>query len=48
MRRSLRDIEAMVTRQVFLAAIRRRGWTAVKNGGQIVVFCNRESIRRVV
>lgn len=47
-RRSMRSIEDMVRKDVFLAEVRRRGWTAVENGEQIVVFCNNEPIRRVV
>ncbi|WP_179379871.1 N-(5'-phosphoribosyl)anthranilate isomerase [Jannaschia marina] len=47
-RRSVRDVEALIHRDVFLAEVRRRGFTAVENGGQFVVFCNREPFYRVV
>ncbi|WP_220749226.1 MULTISPECIES: N-(5'-phosphoribosyl)anthranilate isomerase [Jannaschia] len=47
-RRALRDVEAMVGREVFLAEVQRRGWSAVENAGQIIVFCNDQPIRRVV
>jgi hypothetical protein len=43
-RRSLRDVERMVGRAAFLAEIRRRGYTAVENAGQVVVFCNAEPV----
>ena len=44
-RRKIRDMERMVGRDVFLAEIRRRGFTAVENAGQIIVFCNAEPVR---
>lgn len=47
-RRSVRDVEALVHREVFLAEVRRRGFTAVENGGQFVIFCNAEPLYRVV
>jgi len=47
-RRRTRDMERMVGREVFLAEIRRRGFTAVENAGQVVVFCNAEKVRRIV
>jgi len=46
-RRKTRDMERMVGREVFLAEIRRRGFTAVENAGQIVVFCNADKVRRI-
>ncbi|SFR04889.1 N-(5'-phosphoribosyl)anthranilate isomerase [Poseidonocella sedimentorum] len=46
-RRKLRDIERYAGRDRFLEEIERRGYTAVENAGQIVVFCNTESVRRV-
>lgn len=47
-RRKLRDVERYAGRDVFLAEVRRRGFTAVLNGGQVVVFCNREPVQRLV
>tara|TARA_R110002020_G_scaffold47261_1_gene134515 strand:+ start:295 stop:531 length:237 start_codon:yes stop_codon:yes gene_type:complete len=47
-RRSARDIERFVGRAAFEAEIRRRGFQAIENAGQVVVFCNREKIRRIV
>ncbi|MFV0512704.1 MAG: N-(5'-phosphoribosyl)anthranilate isomerase [Jhaorihella sp.] len=43
-RRKLRDMERMVGREVFLAENRRRGFAAVENAGQIIVFCNAERV----
>lgn len=47
-RRSVRDVEDLIHRDVFLSEIRRRGFTAVENGGQFVIFCNAEPLYRVV
>lgn len=47
-RRKIRDMERMVGRDVFLAEIRRRGYTAVENAGQVIVFCNAEPVRPIV
>ncbi|MDF0600529.1 hypothetical protein P1J78_07290 [Psychromarinibacter sp. C21-152] len=47
-RRKLRDIERYVGREAFLAELERRGYHAVENAGQLVIFCNREPIRRVL
>ncbi|RVT84148.1 N-(5'-phosphoribosyl)anthranilate isomerase [Rhodobacteraceae bacterium CCMM004] len=46
-RRQRRDIERIVGVDRFAAELRRRGFSSVENGGQIVVFCNREPIRRL-
>jgi len=46
-RRNLRDIERYVGREAFLAELRRRGFRAVENSGQMVIFCNREPVRVV-
>ena len=46
-RRSRRDIERYVGLQAFLDELDRRGFHAVENAGQIVVFCNQEPIRRI-
>ena len=47
-RRKVRDVERMIGRDIFLDEVRRRGFRAVENAGQFVVFCNSEPIRRVV
>jgi hypothetical protein len=46
-RRSARDIDRCVGREAFLAEMRRRGFAVVENAGQLVIFCNREPIRRL-
>lgn len=47
-RRRRSDVERIVGREAFLAEIRRRGFHAIENGGDIVIFCNAQPIRRVV
>ncbi len=46
-RRSLRDIDRLVGRDAFKAELRRRGFHAVENAGQMVIFCNQEPVRVV-
>lgn len=46
-RRNARDIDRFIGRDAFLAEMRRRGFTVVENAGQMVIFCNREPIRRL-
>ena len=46
-RRSRRDIERFAGMDLFLRELERRGFQAVQNGDQIVVFCNREPVRRI-
>lgn len=48
LRRSLRDIERYVGRDRLIQELRRRGYHAVENAGQLVIFCNQEPIRRVL
>lgn len=47
-RRKVRDVERLVGREAFLSELRRRGYSAVENAGQFVIFCNSEPIRRVL
>lgn len=47
-RRKVRDMERMVGREAFATEIRRRGFTAVENGDQVVVFCNASPVRMIV
>ncbi len=47
-RRKVRDMERMVGRDVFQRDVSRRGFTAVENAGQVIVFCNAEPLRRLV
>jgi hypothetical protein len=46
-RRNLRDIERYVGRENFVAELHRRGFRAVENAGQMVIFCNAEPVRIV-
>lgn len=46
-RRSVRDVERIVGRDVFISEMNRRGFTTLENAGQFIVFCNREPVRRV-
>lgn len=48
LRRKRRDIERDVGMEAFLAEIKRRGFRAVENCGQVVVFCNAAPVRRLV
>ena len=44
-RRKSRDIDRLIGRDQILDEVRRRGFRAVENAGQIIVFCNAEPIR---
>nr|WP_282025248.1 N-(5'-phosphoribosyl)anthranilate isomerase [Limimaricola cinnabarinus] len=44
-RRNLRDVDRIVGRTRFLHEIERRGFRAIENAGQVVIFCNREPLR---
>ena len=44
-RRSLRDVDSIVGRDRFLREVERRGFHAVENAGQIIIFCNNEPVR---
>ncbi len=44
-RRKLRDVERTVGLDAFRQEIRRRGYHAVENAGQVVIFCNNAPIR---
>lgn len=47
-RRKKRDIERYVGWAEFEYELRRRGFHAVENAGQVVIFCNQEPIRLLV
>ena len=47
-RRKVRDVERLVGRPAFVAELNRRGYRAVENAGQFVIFCNAEPIRHLV
>ena len=44
-RRQVRDVERIVGRHNFEHELRRRGYHAVENAGQYVIFCNAEPVR---
>ncbi|MDW4548094.1 N-(5'-phosphoribosyl)anthranilate isomerase [Defluviimonas sp. D31] len=44
-RRSVRDVEMIVGRAAFERELKRRGYHAVENAGQFVIFCNNEPVR---
>ncbi len=44
-RRSVRDVERIVGRAAFARELQRRGFHAVENAGQFVVFCNNETLQ---
>ncbi|MCB1329408.1 MAG: N-(5'-phosphoribosyl)anthranilate isomerase [Maritimibacter sp.] len=46
-KRQIRDVERLVGRAAFIAAVERRGFQAVENGRHFIVFCNNDPIRRV-
>lgn len=46
-RRKVRDVERIVGCARFEDELRRRGYRAVQNGAQYVVFCNRETLRLI-
>ncbi len=46
-RRKTRDIERIVGHAAFLRELDRRGFRAVENAGQTVIFCNRAPVRIV-
>ncbi|MEO1285943.1 MAG: hypothetical protein AAFV92_13825 [Pseudomonadota bacterium] len=47
-RRSYDDIEKYGGVSRFTTEVARRGYTAVLNGDQVVIFCNQEKVRRFV
>lgn len=44
-RRQIRDVERIIGRHNFEYELRRRGYHAVENAGQYIIFCNTESVR---
>ncbi|MEO6300979.1 MAG: N-(5'-phosphoribosyl)anthranilate isomerase [Paracoccaceae bacterium] len=44
-RRQVADVERLVGRDRFLKEIHKRGYRAVENAGQIIVFCNSEPVQ---
>ncbi len=46
-RRQVQDVERLIGRDLFESELRRRGYCAVENAGQYVVFCNAEPLRLI-
>lgn len=44
-RRKVADVERLIGRERFLYEVRRRGFRAIENAGQFVIFCNRQAVR---
>ena len=44
-RRSLRDVDRYFGRDAFVEEVYRRGFRAIENAGQIIIFCNAEPVR---
>ncbi|WP_317849273.1 N-(5'-phosphoribosyl)anthranilate isomerase [Tateyamaria pelophila] len=47
-RRKSRDIDRYIGRDVFVSELHRRGYRAVENAGQIIIFCNAEPVRPLI
>ncbi|KIC19234.1 MULTISPECIES: hypothetical protein [unclassified Leisingera] len=44
-RRKKRDIERLLGWDRFRFELKRRGYHAVENAGQVVIFCNQDAVR---
>jgi hypothetical protein len=47
-RRKVSDVERILGRERFVRELHRRGFHAVENAGQFVIFCNREPVMTVL
>lgn len=47
-RRKTSDMERMVGRDAFERELRKRGFSAVENAGQVIIFCNAQPVRMTV
>lgn len=47
-RRKARDVERYCGTDAFTTEIPRRGFQVVENGGQFIIFCNRDPIKRII
>jgi hypothetical protein len=43
-RRKVADVERLIGRRRFLYEVNRRGFHAVENAGQFIVFCNQDPV----
>lgn len=48
LRRKLVHIDRYVGRDHFIAELKRRGYHAVENAGQMIIFCNNEPLRLIL
>lgn len=46
-RRSVRGIDRVVGWDMFVSELRRNGFHAVENAGQMLIFCNQKLVRMV-
>ena len=46
-RRQAMDVERLVGREALERELKRRGYSAVENAGQYVIFCNHEGLRLI-
>ena len=44
-RRKVRDIDRLVGRPLFREELRKRGYRAIEDNGNFVIFCNRAPLR---
>lgn len=44
-RRKVRDIDRLVGRPLFREELHKRGYRAIENNGNFVIFCNRAPLR---
>ena len=47
-RRSARDVDRLIGRDIFLREVRNRGFRAIENNGQILILCNRADVHVLV
>jgi hypothetical protein len=43
-RRKVADVERLIGRKRFLYEVNRRGFHAVENAGQFIIFCNQDPV----
>ena len=47
-RRKARDVERIIGWPRFRQELKRRGFSAIRNGGQVVIFCNAQPLERLI
>ncbi|QFT63693.1 hypothetical protein SAMN05421853_103397 [Roseivivax halotolerans] len=47
-RRARRDVDRYAGLERLLSEVGRRGYRAIENGGQVIIFCNNEPVRVLV